>query len=905
MLSSLPRRAYLGIAGRTLWLTASVLVLGSMMLVNAGAGSQYMCPRAADPEVQAGWADYRAGDIRAARHHFEEAVGRCPRHVGGRTGLGFVELREGNTEAARLLFDAVLASDPDGIDALVGRGIVAWRQDELQHMAELFARVERLDPGNREAVRYLGLLEPAEEETPEPPPERPPLVVPDTLEFLFRVAGDRFEHRTDAGWTPVYVKGINLGAALPGRYATQFPDSAVYGDWLDHMRASGANAVRVYTRHPPAFYDALRRHNTAHPDSTLWLIQGVWAEPPPGDVVYDDSTWQAAFLADIRRTVDIVHGRADIAAEPGMASGYYTSDVSQWTLAYVLGREWEALSVIGFNGLRPELAAWDGEYARIEDASPMEAWLTMVVDAAAGYETRTYNTQRPVSFTSWPTTDPLFHPTEATSVEEVRIRRNLGEELADRSLGGEDAVSIDPMRVATTRRFPAGFFATYHVYPYYPDFMNLDPGYREAVSPFGPSNYWGYLTELKAHHAGVPVLIGEYGLPSSIGVSHVNPQGWHHGGLTEAEAAAGTVRMTREIAAAGMAGGLVFEWIDEWFKRTWVTYQFESPRDRDRLWYNRMDSEEHYGMIAMEPEPRVPGATLDDRVAGPWQTLPALYDDSSRGVLRMVADEAYLRLLFQSRDPAGRELLIGFDVVDPKRGDFRWPGRRAAPVPVGLEVVLEVSGDTARILLDSYSQPYQLSEMPPAPIDSGPPIESPPRGFFRGRMATVGDLGIYSQPNVDGLYEAPRLIFSRRVFGRDSTEFAALGYDSGLLPSGAEPDGLWERSGDTYEFRIPWQLLNMGDPSRRFALQDTVQAWRQNVLDVTPVDGIRVVVTERSDDGWTRLPASGRTRDVATFSWPSWETPRWRARPRPVMDAVRAAWREIGPAPSPRVQAGR
>jgi hypothetical protein len=523
----------------------------------------------------------------------------------------------------------------------------------------------------------------------------------------------------------------------------------------------------------------------------------------------------------------------------------------------------------------------------------MEAWLTMVVDATAAYETRTYNTQRPVSFTSWPTTDPLHHPTEATSVEEVRIRRSLGEALAERSLGGEDAVSIDPMLVATTDRFPAGFFATYHVYPYYPDFMNLDPQYGEAVSPFGPSNYWGYLTDLKAHHEGLPVLIGEYGLPTSIGVSHVNPQGWHHGGLTEAEAAAGTARMTREIAASGMAGGVVFEWVDEWFKRTWVTYQFESPRDRDRLWYNRMDSEEHYGMMALEPEPRVPGETLADRAAGAWQTVPAVYDDPERGVLRMTADEAYLRVLFQAGEGSADGLMIGFDMVDPDRGDFRWPGREGSRLPVGLEVVLQVAGDTARVLQDSHSQPYQLREMPPAPIDSGPPIQSPPRGFFRGRMATVGDLGIYSQPNDDGVYEAPRLIFSRRVFGRDSTEFAAMGYDSGLLPRGAEPDGLWERAGSTYEIRIPWQLLNVGDPSRRFVLQDTVQAWRQDVLDVTPIEAIRVVVASGSG-ARTRLPATGRVQDVATFSWPTWEVPSWRARPRPVIVAVEAAWSEIG-----------
>jgi hypothetical protein len=892
---TMPRRLDLATVRRTLKLTALVLVLGSMMLVNTGAGAQYVCPRAADPAVQTGWAFYRAGDIPGARQAFEEAVGRCPNHIGGTTGLGYVELRQGNTAEAGALFDAVLSRDPDVIDALVGRGMVAWRDGDLGEVEERFARVLQLEPGHVEALRYLERLEPEPPEPIAPAPERPPLELPDTVEHRVRARAAGFEIRTADGWEPVYVKGINLGAALPGRHPTQFPDSAVYAGWLEQMGETGANAIRVYTRHPPAFYSALLEYNTAHPDRPLWLIQGVWAVLPPNGVAYDDPVWESDFLDDIGHTVDIIHGRADITPQPGMAGGHYVADVAPWTLAIVLGREWEASSVVGFNELRPEFTRWEGEFARIENASPMETWLTRIVDAAAAYESRTYHAQRPVSFTSWPTADPLRHPTEATSVEEAEIRRSLGEQVGAVPLEGEDAVSIDPGLLETTGRFPAGFFATYHVYPYYPDFMNLDPGYREAVSPYGPSSYWGYLTDLKRHHADLPVLIAEYGLPSSIGVSHVNGQGWHHGGLTEEEAAAGTARMTREIAAAGMAGGVVFEWIDEWFKRTWVTYQFESPRERDPVWYNRLDSEEHYGMIAVEPAPRLPGRTLEERVTADWPAVPAAYDDPQRGTLRLIADEAYLRVLYRTADVRPEEIVIGFDVIDPDRGDTRWPGRAGPRLPVGLEVVLRVAGDTARILQDTYSQPYELRELPATglPIDSGPDVPSPPRGFFRGRLATVGSLGIYSRPNDDGVYEAPRLIFSRRVFGRDSTEFAALGYDSGILPRGAEPDGLWGSDGTAFEFRIPWQLLNVGDPSRRMVLQDTVRAWRGGALDAVPVEAVRVVAASRTGGSWTSLPASGLREDVASFTWPTWDTPEWRTRPRPLVEALRSAWSSI------------
>ncbi len=758
----------------------------------------------------------------------------------------------------------------------------------------MFQRVRRLDPGNAEADRYLGLLQ-AREPAPRPAPPRPPLTRPDTLELPARAFGDHLEVRTDTGWARLYIKAIDLGAALPGHFATQFPDSATYARWLDGMAATGANAVRVYTRHPPAFYEALADHDARHPDHPLWLMQGVWADLPPDGTRYADPAWQGEFLADVGRAIDIIHGRADIAPKPGMASGHYAADVSRWTLAIILGREWEATSVIGFDRLRPDFTAWAGTYATATGASPMEAWLTMVVDSTVAIETRRYNTQRPVSYTNWPTTDPLRHPTEATSLEEAAILRGLGDgiDLGQVMLEGEDAVTIDPGHTRATGRFPAGFFATYHVYPYYPDFMTREPAYLHAVSPWGPSNYFGYLTALKRYHRDIPVFIGEYGLPPSIGVSHVAPFGWHHGGLTEARAAAGTARLTREIAAAGMAGGGVFEWIDEWFKKTWVTQQFESPPERDRMWYNRLDSEEHFGLNAVEPEPRIRGETLAERVNGGWLMVRPAYDDSTRGTLRLLADEAYLRVLYVAPRRVD-EVLLGFDVIDPRRGDSRWPGKVGPRLPVGLEVVLRARGDTARILKDTHSQPIRIRELPAAPIDSGPDIASPPPGFFRGRFVTVGRLRIHSRLNDDGVYEPPRLVFSRRMFARDSTEFAALGYDAGLLPNGPGPDGLWQTNGTAWEFRIPWQLLDVGDPSQLLVLQDTLQRWRGGPLETVPVDAIRVLAAARTRSGdWLQLPASNRLEDVASFSWATWEEPKWQARPRPVLDSLREAWSGI------------
>jgi hypothetical protein len=98
-----------------------------------------------------------------------------------------------------------------------------------------------------------------------------------SLQIVARTRGDRFETRGSQGWTPFYVQGVNLGVALPGRFPSEFPvDSALYAGWLDTIAGMRANAVRVYTILPPAFYRALGGWNRTHPTRALWLVHGVW-----------------------------------------------------------------------------------------------------------------------------------------------------------------------------------------------------------------------------------------------------------------------------------------------------------------------------------------------------------------------------------------------------------------------------------------------------------------------------------------------------------------------------------------------------------------------------------------------------------------------------------------------------
>lgn len=80
-------------------------------------------------------------------------------------------------------------------------------------------------------------------------------------------------------YVPIFLKGINLGVAVPGTYPGELAaTNQDYQRWFEGIREAGFNAIRLYTLHFPAFYDELASYNEQHPESPLYFIQGVWLE---------------------------------------------------------------------------------------------------------------------------------------------------------------------------------------------------------------------------------------------------------------------------------------------------------------------------------------------------------------------------------------------------------------------------------------------------------------------------------------------------------------------------------------------------------------------------------------------------------------------------------------------------
>ena len=654
------------------------------------------------------------------------------------------------------------------------------------------------------------------------------------LDLPARVEGSRLALAVDGRFEPRFWPGVNLGATTPGHLPGELaPTREDYDRWLDGMRRIGARVVRIYTILRPDFYEALDAHNGRHPEAPLYFIQGVWIPDEEqllaGRDAYAPEVTRG-FDDEIADAVAVVHGDADLPERPGHASGVYRADVARWLLAWSPGVEWDPVATRATDRRNRGAPRHAGRYiASTADATPMERWIAARLDHLAALEAER-GWSRPVTFTNWLTTDPLEHPSEP--------------------LRNEDLVSIDATHLRATERWPGGFFASYHAYPYYPDFLRLE--YRGARDP-----YAAYLRELRAHHGDQAVMVTEFGVPTGIGVAHLGPLGRDQGDHSEQEAGAMDADMLHAIEREDYAGGILFEWTDEWFKRTWNTIDVELPPERRPLWRNVMTNEEQFGIVAVEPGER-PAVTVDGR-ADEWE------GNGSReiGPLRATHDAGHLYLLLRDRSP-GR-LTLAFDVRPG--GNRGVPGRPGVAPHADVALILG-PGARARVLHATWTDPIS---------------------FLYGIAADHVPVDSADLEPGSGAWVTPRLMLNRpyrvpNTGERRPTELA----DVGRLRWGtADPqaegfDGRVTVSGDeaVTEVRIPWALLTFSDPSSR-------RVWEplpDGSIGSREVGRIRIELARES----------GPATLAGDYGWDGWNAVDWHERHKAGWDAVADAFAVTG-----------
>ena len=173
--------------------------------------------------------------------------------------------------------------------------------------------------------------------------------------------------------------------------------------------------------------------------------------------------------------------------------------------------------------------------------------------------------------------------------------------------------------------------------------------------------------------------------------------------MTEIEQGRLNAQMTKDIAYAGCAGGLLFNWQDEWFKRTWnaVMYYPDDPTERT---LNLSSAEQGYGIMTYRTSDIMVDGAISDwaGVAPTTDHISVQYDSASLYLLVTLPknfdfekDTFYIPISV---------LGLGSTKASEKNLTFtKEDGKTAANV----DFLLEIHGkENTRVLTDAYNDLY-------------------------------------------------------------------------------------------------------------------------------------------------------------------------------------------------------
>lgn len=602
------------------------------------------------------------------------------------------------------------------------------------------------------------------------------------INYISKVDENMFYIYKGDQWEELNIKGVSIGDT-----PTEMKEKD-YIKWFHHIGEMNANSVKVNTIQTPEFYNALSSYNK-NTEKPIYLFQVVLIDEILLNEIKDPFKLDniVPFKEDINKTIDIIHGN----------SGKYNTDVSSYLMGYILGVKWNPVVVDYTNRNREDKKEYEGQFVYTEAARPFENFLANVMDHTISYEMEKYKWQHPISFVNSVSTDILVHTYEP--------------------LKDEDLVSINP-NVIKLKENAAGQFASYEVYPYYPEFLNLDPKYTKFIDHRGKANnYAGYLKDLISAHE-IPVIISDFGLPSSRGLSHVSVHGYNKGLLSEDEQGTLLANMFEDIIIQGGAGGIISYWQDQWDK-----------------WSNAQNSDEQFGILSFD----LLKVKVDGDI-GEWKKnkVEALYtiDKKTENKIKSLYtdhDERYLYFAIQFSDlkESNLDTLIFLDILK-NQGKNRNPFNEDIVVN-GTDYIIHLRKDGLSRILRADNSSEKEDEFIPIDIKLNEEIIH---------------------------YKTGQIIPS-------------MSYDTGILREGnGNPDSKYYDSltdfnistqNNLIELRIPWSLIGFVNPSIK------------SITDSLKIGGIGVTVAaydRNLPEEYSILPDSN-TVEERIYTWDNWDEP--------------------------------
>ena len=417
---------------------------------------------------------------------------------------------------------------------------------------------------------------------------------------------------------PFSIKAINIGSYKAGNDDADY--SITYNDyisWFKKISELNINTIRVSNIQSPKFYKALSNYNKKS-GKKLYLIQGT----DVGDLqknsknsYFENDTYSDIF-ENIRQMVDVIHGRRIITKNREFASGIYTTDVSKYTIAYVIGTDWNDATVEYTNQKYKDKNNYKGKYFYANNVKPFEVYLAKVLDTLVNYESKKYGEQKLVSIGSNPMTDPF----------------NYDEAVTDFY---NKFTSFDIANIKTRKKLKSGVFASFQVYSAYPDFYGYDT----------KDSYYLYLKKLNEHYK-IPLFISEFGY-STARLTNLNPLNdtFGDGFYDEKEQGEMIVKSLKVFKDLNINNFAIYEWLDEFDKSSWNN-MYAVDTKNNQMWNNVLTYSQHFGLATYDTYTNDKKIIVIDGKSNDWGLKNPVIDNNNYK-LYMSYDKAYINMLLE------------------------------------------------------------------------------------------------------------------------------------------------------------------------------------------------------------------------------------------------------------------
>lgn len=648
------------------------------------------------------------------------------------------------------------------------------------------------------------------------------------INYSSKINENTFQVLKDGNWESIIIKGVSLSNEIPGESEISRKQ---YYSWFKSIGEMNANTIRAYTILSPDFYKALKQYNEKNQEK-IYLFQGVLIEEDILNQSLDAFKLDniLPFKEDIKRTINVVHGNITLPERVGYPHGKYTADVSPYVMGWILGVEWYPYLVDNMNNNRLDKSEFNGEFVYTEDAKPFEYWLADIMDYTLSYEMKEYNWQRPISFVNSPSTDILDQKYEPLEQENI--------------------ASINPNSIKFKNNL-CGYFASYNIYPYYPNFLNLDPKYTKHIDHRGKANnFAGYLRDLISSH-NIPVLVSEFGIPSSRAMSYVNVHGWNKGFISEEEQGNILSNLFEDIIHEGYMGGIINAWEDTWL---------------NELWSNTQNPQEQLGLLSFDRNKiTIDGSKKDWRK----NKVNPIYSPNKKDVtniknIYMDNDEKYLYFAveYKDLDLSDADTLIFIDTL-PDQGNSNNPYNSNISTESGMEFIIRINDKgNSKIIVDSYYDSHY---------------------FQYGKLLDIIPENPLFESKGNELYKPIKLALNKEtIISEIKQKMPFNDYETGILKQGnSNSDSLADyyinKKDNLMELRIPWGLLGFANPSEKEVIGDLYIDGLESKQNIDSIAVAVVVYDSKNPEDFDSFPRANNGKilvdEIYKYSWDNWDKP--------------------------------